>query len=346
MNFRKSMSLILVLCMLLSIIPISAMAVENEDCIDTLTRDGANYMELHNQGFSRREIQIAFEREMIRLVNNHRATYDLPPLIFNAELSNIARLRAEESLYHNSFTHISEQTELQFTEHAREMGMNIGVAGENLSGNRQTPQEALNGWIASQGHRQFILSGCGNTTNYFCTPHDPLVNIGIGFDFNTNPVNEWNHTRFTLWQSNSLRLQNIIFDWNFHNNGNPQTIVNNAYFGLQPQTPDIPVRAGWSFLGWQPNLHPITQNNQRFVANWYQGQFDITWDFNMEWPIGSANNLIQITRNVLADTVPISPDAPPNSGFRFVAWYPDIHAITENTRFTALWELIENGCKL
>jgi len=166
--------------------------------IDALTRDGATWRELLDLGFNRVEIQGAFEREMIRLVNNLRRQYGLWEFTANDALGNIARLRAEESVRHESFTHRSETTGLEHTDHARAMGVNVYFAGENLSGGRMTVQGTLYGWLNSPLHRNFIFVGhhsAGDWVNF-----RNINQIGVGFDFNADHA-EWNYTRFALWLS-------------------------------------------------------------------------------------------------------------------------------------------------
>jgi len=164
--------------------------------IDTLTRNGATFRDLERQGFSRREIQGAFERELIRLVNNYRATHGLWAFTANDTLGNVARLRAEESLVNHSFTHVSETTGLEHTAHFNQItGLRIEFAGENLSGGQITPQGALDAWLRSPPHRYPIMTGAPGVS------WDRLTRIGAGFDFGENQPDWDNHTRFALWFS-------------------------------------------------------------------------------------------------------------------------------------------------
>ena len=168
--------------------------------IDTLTQNGATLGQLLDAGVSRSEIQGAFNREMIRLVNNIRREHGLWEFTVNPTLGNVAQLRAEESMRHNSGTHTSETTGLDFTNHFTAMtGLPTELAAENLSAGHMTPQGAFNGWLASPGHRNFIFSGHHSAGAW--APMVSINQIGVGFDFDQNVTSPWGGTRFTLWLS-------------------------------------------------------------------------------------------------------------------------------------------------
>jgi len=164
--------------------------------IDTLTRNGATFYQLHQQGFSRRDIQGAFERELIRLTNNYRTNLGLPALTTNSQLGSVARGRAEESLAHRSFTHVSEQTGLRDTAHFnRVTGQNVWLAAENLGG-EITPQRMFNAFMNSPAHRNFMLAGHQSAGDW--AGFTQITQIGVGFDFDASRLPN-HYTRFTLW---------------------------------------------------------------------------------------------------------------------------------------------------
>lgn len=120
---------------------------------------GFDRIALEVAGFEREQIQEMFEWEVIRIVNEIRAEHDLPPLVHHPALANIARLRTEEMVKYNVFSHKSPTTGLEHTAHARAMGLNLRYAGENAVSGRRTPQVVVDAWMASSAHRDFILSG-------------------------------------------------------------------------------------------------------------------------------------------------------------------------------------------
>ena len=166
--------------------------------IDTLTQNGATWHQLQQAGFNRREIQGAFEREMFRLVNNIRRDHGLPLFVQNETIGNIARARAEESMRHNTMTHTSQATGLAHTEHFNAMtGMNVTFAGENLGGTLRTPQQLIQQWMDSAGHRAFILVGQTGCPWAWLN----MNQVGFGFDFCQTTGGDHNATRSTLWLS-------------------------------------------------------------------------------------------------------------------------------------------------
>ena len=372
-NTKRILCLMLVVMMLITAFPASALAIPTSEFLDgesqaiekqkitplsgdspdinVLTRNGATWFQLQTAGFNRREIQTAFELEMMRLVNNIRADYGLPALIHNPELAHIARLRAEESMYHNTMSHVSQETGLEHTDHAREMGLNVGFAAENLGGTLRTPQALVEQWMNSAGHRRFILSGLNPTAEYHYISWDPLTQIGIGFDFCQRTSGDHNATRSALWQMNSPR-RNIttIWDFNFNNLEERITAINVDHGLPAPiEFPTIPNRAGWSHIGWSPEFRPVMNNNTRFTALWERGYFDVTFLWNGGY---GGTNFYNIVRNVPADTIPIPPPTPPSEfvglppNWRFVGWAREIHPITQNTTFRGHWDPPIDGVPL
>ena len=237
--------------------------------IDTLTRNGATWRELHNQGFSRRDIQDAFDREMIRLVNNLRRSYGLPEFIVNATLGNVARLRAEEDTRYgvHPIPHTSHTTGLAFTDHFNAMtGLNIEFAGENLGAGTMNPQQTLNMWLNSPGHRNFIFVGHHSAGDWVA--FTGITQIGVGMDFNmTHPINPYNHAVWALWLSTDdidAGPHTVTFDFGFDNQ---RQVVNNVAHGTTPTPPTIPSRQGWQFITWWPEIGPVRQDTT-FTAIW------------------------------------------------------------------------------
>ena len=168
--------------------------------IDTLTRNGATWYELRAAGFGHVEIQGAFEREFIRLVNIVRREHGLHEFTFNQTVANVARARAEESMRYNTFTHVSQATGLEHTAHFNSVtGQNVWVAGEGLSAGRNTPQAALDGQMASPNHRNWILVGHHSSGGWNWV-HD-ITQIGIGFEVCRTRTGNHNYTRFVLWMT-------------------------------------------------------------------------------------------------------------------------------------------------
>jgi len=177
--------------------------------IDTLTRNGATWYELRNAGFSRVEIQGAFEREIIRLVNNIRRDNGLWEFTTDARTATVARNRAVESMVNNSWTHRSEATGLEQEAHWRQVtGAGANDWGfENLGGTMTTAQALVQQWMNSPGHRDFIMVGhhsAGGWSGANWSVPARLTQIGVGFDFCQTRTGNHNYTRSMLWLSTSF----------------------------------------------------------------------------------------------------------------------------------------------
>jgi len=98
----------------------------------------------------------ADEREMLKLLNDARAERGLPQLIFDAQLTQLAREKAEDMVNNGYFAHISPNFGSPF-----DMMKNAGVmytsAGENIAENT-TVAGANNMLMLSDSHRANMLN--------------------------------------------------------------------------------------------------------------------------------------------------------------------------------------------
>jgi uncharacterized YkwD family protein/spore coat assembly protein SafA len=101
------------------------------------------------------------ETEVIRLVNAERAKVGRSALTENSELSRIARIKSEDFVKNNYFSHTSPTYGSPF-DMLRSFGITFTAAGENIAKSQKTAQEAMNTWMGSSGHRSNILSSTYN----------------------------------------------------------------------------------------------------------------------------------------------------------------------------------------
>ena len=101
------------------------------------------------------EFNTAYEDEVIRLVNAQRAKYGLSPLQKDTGAVSVAHLRAKEIV--QSFSHTRPNGTSCFTA-AKELGVSYSTAGENIAYGYGNPEQVVNGWMNSEGHRKNILS--------------------------------------------------------------------------------------------------------------------------------------------------------------------------------------------
>jgi uncharacterized YkwD family protein len=102
------------------------------------------------------------EQQMLNLVNKARADAGAGPLAFDMKLENTARLKAQDMVQKNYFSHQSPTYGSPF-DMMRQFGITFKSAGENIAGN-STVEGAFNAWMNSQGHRQNILNASYNYT--------------------------------------------------------------------------------------------------------------------------------------------------------------------------------------
>jgi len=96
------------------------------------------------------------ERQMIDLVNRERQQNDLPPLQTDFEVTRVARIKSQDIVDNNYFSHYSPTYGSPF-EMLDSFGVKYLHAGENLAGNNSV-QNAHTALMNSSGHRKNILN--------------------------------------------------------------------------------------------------------------------------------------------------------------------------------------------
>jgi uncharacterized YkwD family protein/spore coat assembly protein SafA len=108
----------------------------------------------------------ALEQQVIDLVNKQRAARGLQQLKANWELCRVARFKSQDMIDKKYFSHQSPTYGSPFTM-MQSFGIRFSNGGENIAYGQRTPQEVMNSWMNSPGHRANILSatynqiGCG-----------------------------------------------------------------------------------------------------------------------------------------------------------------------------------------
>ena len=97
-----------------------------------------------------------FELEVLRLTNIERVNHGLSPLALNPTVMMSARFKSQSMDNLNYFSHTSPVYG-EFINISLEL-FGIRIFGENLARSQRTPQEVVDGWMASPGHRENILN--------------------------------------------------------------------------------------------------------------------------------------------------------------------------------------------
>ena len=101
------------------------------------------------------------EQEVFKLINQKRTENGLSALVMDDELQNVARVKAQDMVDNNYFSHNSPTYGTPF-EMIKSYGITYKAAGENIAGNSSNTG-AVNAWMNSEGHKANILS---NNYNY------------------------------------------------------------------------------------------------------------------------------------------------------------------------------------
>lgn len=99
----------------------------------------------------------AFENEVVRLVNEQRQKNGLKPLTANWELSRVARYKSQDMVDNRYFAHNSPLYGTPF-QMIKAFGLTFRTAGENIAYGQRTPQQVVDTWMNSSGHRANILN--------------------------------------------------------------------------------------------------------------------------------------------------------------------------------------------
>lgn len=109
----------------------------------------------------------SIENQVIELTNQQRAKNGLSPLKADWELSRVARYKSADMRDKNYFQHNSPTYGSPF-DMIKSFGLTYKSAGENIAAGQSTPEQVVNSWMNSSGHRANILN-----PNY--------THIGVGY---------------------------------------------------------------------------------------------------------------------------------------------------------------------
>ncbi|NMG10311.1 CAP domain-containing protein [Brasilonema sp. UFV-L1] len=111
-----------------------------------------------------------FEQQVFELTNQERIKAGLEPLQTNAELNYAADTYAQQMSEDGFFSHTAPDGS-QPWDRAKEIGYEAQTMGENIAAGQQTPEQVVQDWMNSPGHRANILKS-------------DYKEIGVGFENN------------------------------------------------------------------------------------------------------------------------------------------------------------------
>lgn len=113
-----------------------------------------------------------YEQKVVELTNEKRAEQGLSPLKIDKELSKVARKKSQDMAQNNYFSHNSPTYGSPF-DMMNQFGIEYRTAGENIAKGQPSPQEVVNAWMNSEGHRKNIMN-------------ENFTHIGVGHVENGN----------------------------------------------------------------------------------------------------------------------------------------------------------------
>jgi uncharacterized YkwD family protein len=99
----------------------------------------------------------AYEQKVVDLTNQERAKKGLAALKVDTALSKVAREKSLDMSKNGYFSHTSPTYGSPF-DMMKQFGISYQYAGENIAMGQRTPEEVVQAWMNSEGHRKNILS--------------------------------------------------------------------------------------------------------------------------------------------------------------------------------------------
>lgn len=98
----------------------------------------------------------AFAQEVVELTNQERVRAGCAPLTVNLQLVQAAQGHSEDMALNDFFSHTGSDGSAPW-DRIEAAGYQWREAGENIAAGYSTPQDVMDGWMDSEGHRANIL---------------------------------------------------------------------------------------------------------------------------------------------------------------------------------------------
>lgn len=119
----------------------------------------------------------SLETEVVTLTNNYRTANGCGALRIDTRLVAAGRAHSTDMVTNNFFSHTGSNGST-FVQREVAAGYSTGASAENIAWGYRSPQEVVNGWINSAGHRANILN-CGS------------VAVGVGVAYKADGTPYW-----------------------------------------------------------------------------------------------------------------------------------------------------------
>jgi uncharacterized protein YkwD len=123
-----------------------------------------------------------FINRVLELTNAQRLQAGLQPLTLNSKLNNAAQAHSQDMALHDFFDHKGSNGS-SIGDRAIASGYNFSRLGENIAAGYATPEDVVQGWLNSPGHRANILNAS-------------YREIGIGYYYLANDTGNVNQNYY------------------------------------------------------------------------------------------------------------------------------------------------------
>lgn len=132
----------------------------------------------------------SFIDKVVQLTNSYRAQNGLAALELNLKLNNVAQSHSQDMALCDYFSHTGSNG-CSSSDRVLNAGYNYSYVGENIAAGYATPEEVVQGWINSPGHRANILNA-------------NFKEIGIGYYYLANDTGSVNYNYYWTQEFGTL----------------------------------------------------------------------------------------------------------------------------------------------
>lgn len=203
-----------------------------------------------------------FINRVIELTNIERSQAGLPPLTYNPQLTTAAQKHSENMAFQDFFEHTGLDGS-QPKDRAINAGYGSPYVGENIGAGSTTPEQVVEGWMNSPGHRANILK-------------PEYKEIGVGYYYLANDTGRVNYNYY--WTQ--------VFGANLNGGNTPAQVPLPT-----PSTPPTPppTDGGNQILGTDTSEVLTCNENNNFIIA-YGGNDTITGNFRDDQLFGNLGN--------------------------------------------------------
>ena len=139
----------------------------------------------------------------------------------------------------------------------------------------------------------------------------------------------------------TTKSYNLTFDANGGHFGDDETntsITSQVRYGSEIKRPDSPVRDGYVFAGWEPNVEAVMPNHDlTYTAKWETAPVDGE-TYSAVFLVDGEPHAQYVLKE--GDVIPVPAD-PQKFGYKFKGWEPEVPSTmpAHDVEFVATWEV-------